>query len=49
MNENGLFMDEGYLFGRAGEGFERMMLACPSGGIRKAMPLLKRVYEQLIE
>lgn len=49
MNENGLFMDEGYLFGRAGEGFERMMLACPSGVIERAMPLMKRVYDQLIK
>lgn len=49
MNENGLFMDEGYLFGEAGEGFERMMLACPSRVIERAMPLIKRVYDQLIE
>lgn len=49
MQENGLFMDEGYLFGKAGEGFERMMLACPTRVIRRALPLMKQVYDQLIE
>lgn len=49
MQEKGLFMDEGYLFGKAGEGFERMMLACPAQVIRKALPLMKQVYDQLLE
>lgn len=48
MQKEGLFMDEGYLFGEAGEGFERMMIACPAKVIEQAMPLLKKVYEQLM-
>ena len=28
-DEAGLFLDEGYIFGREGAGFERMVLACP--------------------
>lgn len=32
-----LFMDEGYVFGKGGEGFERMNLACPSHVLREAL------------
>lgn len=37
-----LYFDEGYLFGKAGEGFERWNLACPTKYIKFA---LNRLYE----
>ena len=35
-----VFMDEGYIFGRAGEGFERMNIACPT---RTMLDALERI------
>lgn len=32
-----VFMDEGYIFGEAGSGFERMNLACPTGIMLEAL------------
>jgi putative C-S lyase len=32
-----MFLDEGYMFGKAGEGFERINLACPTNVIRAAL------------
>lgn len=41
-----LFMDEGYIFGEGGKGFERINIACPAWVIRDAMErLLKAVNE----
>lgn len=37
-----LYFDEGYIFGRAGEGFERWNLACPTKYIKSA---LNRLYD----
>lgn len=39
-----LFFDEGYLFGEAGEGFERWNLACPTIYIQKALERMKAAY-----
>ena len=39
-----LFLDEGYIFGKQGEGFERWNLACPTRYIHEALERMKRVY-----
>lgn len=36
-----MFLDEGYIFGRPGEGFERINLACPKHVLEKALINLK--------
>lgn len=40
-----IFLDEGYMFGEAGRGFERFNLACPASVIRAAMD---RLYEAVL-
>ncbi|MBR1486521.1 MAG: pyridoxal phosphate-dependent aminotransferase [Synergistaceae bacterium] len=37
-----LFFDEGYIFGAAGEGFERWNIACPTRYIQEALERLKK-------
>jgi bifunctional pyridoxal-dependent enzyme with beta-cystathionase and maltose regulon repressor activities len=37
-----LFLDEGYIFGHAGEGFERINLACPRHVLEKALVNFKK-------
>lgn len=37
MREHDLFLDEGYLFGTQGEGFERINLACPCEVLHEAL------------
>jgi putative C-S lyase len=39
-----LFLDEGYMFGETGQGFERINLACPTRVLHEA---LKRLYHAL--
>ena len=39
-DEAGLFLDEGYIFGREGAGFERMVLACPRLQLERALERL---------
>ncbi|MBQ7151857.1 MAG: pyridoxal phosphate-dependent aminotransferase [Synergistaceae bacterium] len=39
-----LFFDEGYLFGKAGEGYERWNIACPTKYIQAALERLKGTY-----
>ena len=46
VDECGIYMDEGYMFGPAGEGFERMNLACPRHYIIEA---LERMYAKAVE
>ena len=46
VEECGIYMDEGYMFGPAGEGFERMNLACPRHYIIEA---LERMYAKAVE
>lgn len=41
-----LFMDEGYLFGPEGEGFERINLACPTMVLEKTLQRLQNALEQ---
>lgn len=40
-----LFLDEGYLFGEAGEGFERINLACPRRVLAEALERLKAAVD----
>ena len=47
MEQNDLFLDEGYLFGEEGEGFERINLACPRSILENAMQRLKNAVEAI--
>ena len=42
-----LFMDECYIFGTGGEGFERIVLACPKKVIADAMDRLYNAVQRL--
>ena len=42
LRKAGLSLDEGYIFGQGGEGFERINLACPRRYLVRAMELLDR-------
>ena len=42
--EADLFLDEGYLFGKAGEGFERINLAVPTQILKDAMARMRQVF-----
>lgn len=44
--EGKLFFDDGYIFGKAGEGFERWNLACPTRYVQEALPRLKAVLDK---
>ena len=48
MHEAGLIFDEGYIFGEAGEGFERWNLACPTHYIESALERMRKAYEKYI-
>lgn len=43
-----LFFDEGYIFGRQGEGFERWNIACPTRYIHEALERMKGTYKKYI-
>ncbi|MDF2674090.1 MAG: aminotransferase [Clostridiales bacterium] len=40
------FLDEGYIFGQAGEGFERINLACPRHVLEKALLSFKKCLDK---
>ena len=42
-----LFLDEGYIFGKAGDGFERLSLACPRKYLEYAMERLNKALQEL--
>jgi len=42
-----LFLDEGYVFGETGKGFERINLACPTWVLREALGRLGEAVKQL--
>lgn len=44
-----LFFDEGYVFGKQGEGFERWNLACPTKYIELALERMKNVYSKYVK
>lgn len=41
-----LYFDEGYLFGKAGEGFERMNIACPAAVLEAALKRLEKALKE---
>ena len=41
-----LFFDEGYIFGKQGEGFERWNIACPTRYIHAALERMKKAYRR---
>ena len=44
MQRNHVYLDEGYVFGKQGEGFERFNIACPT---QVLLDTLKRVEKAL--
>ena len=42
-----LFLDEGYIFGKGGCGFERINIACPKWVIEAAMDRLLKAFNTL--
>lgn len=48
MHEAGLIFDEGYIFGEAGEGFERWNLACPTHYIESALERMEKTYKKYV-
>lgn len=46
--EAGLIFDEGYIFGKQGECFERWNLACPTEYIGKALARMKETYGKYV-
>ena len=42
-----LYLDEGYIFGDQGKGFERINLALPRSALEKAMERLSRAVQAL--
>jgi cystathionine beta-lyase len=46
LNKAKLWLDEGYIFGNGGSGFERFNVACPRSTLEKALLQLRdAVYE----
>ena len=41
-----LWLDEGYVFGEEGSGFERFNLACPRSYVEKACQQLKKALDE---
>ena len=41
-----LYFDEGYIFGKAGEGFERMNIACPTVVLEDALKRLEKALKE---
>lgn len=46
MKSQFLYFDEGYIFGKEGEGFERWNIACPTKYILSALPRLKEALKK---
>lgn len=46
-NEGGIWLDEGYIFGRTGEGFERINIACPRSVLANGLERIKVFFEKL--
>jgi cystathionine beta-lyase len=42
-----LYLDEGYIFGAEGEGFERMNIACPRRVLREALVRIRKAVDEL--
>ena len=41
-----MFLDEGYLFGEEGSGFERINLACPTSLLEESLARMAQAYEK---
>ena len=44
LNEAGLWLDSGAVFGKCGEGFQRINIACPRATLQLALDQLTRVF-----
>ena len=47
MEDNDLYLDEGYLFGEEGKGFERINIACPTECLLKGLERFKKAIESV--
>ena len=47
MHDAGLWLDEGYIFGQGGEGFERINLACSRVTLEKTMARLLAAVQKI--
>jgi len=47
LEEAKVYLDEGYIFGVEGEGFERVNLACPRSVLVEALERIRKVIEQM--
>jgi len=47
LNKAHLWLDEGYIFGTGGEGFERFNLACPRQVLKRALLQLEKAIKEL--
>lgn len=47
MIKHQLYLDEGYIFGQSGQGFERINLACPRWVLAQALERFKQLVEEL--
>jgi cystathionine beta-lyase len=49
LNEAGVYLDEGFIFGPEGEGFERINIACPRSILAEALERIKNAIWRLQE
>lgn len=49
LNKAGLWLDDGYIFGVGGSGFERINVACPRAVLQKALERLKKATDMLTD
>mgnify|MGYP001173957583 FL=1 len=42
-----LWLDSGYIFGKEGEGFQRINIACPRETLKKALEQLKEAVDEI--
>jgi cystathionine beta-lyase len=47
VNKAGLWLDDGYIFGKGGSGFERINIACPRVTLERALKQLQSAIESL--
>ena len=46
LNKANLWLDEGYIFGTGGDGFERFNIACPRSTLKRALEQLEKAIQQ---
>jgi bifunctional pyridoxal-dependent enzyme with beta-cystathionase and maltose regulon repressor activities len=47
LEEAGVYLDEGFIFGPQGEGFERINIACPRSILVEALERIKKAIDRL--